>query len=93
MLPDECNITNAGFRPARYLTCLLMSSEKLASLAEVAELLNVPKRTAARYVEREDFPEPIDKLAVGRIWSRFDVVAWGKAVLPLRPGRPPKREK
>jgi hypothetical protein len=68
-----------------------MSPDELASLAEVAELLKVPKRTAARYVEREDFPDPIDELRVGRIWSRADVVAWGKR-LPLRPGRPSKRD-
>jgi hypothetical protein len=79
-----------GSRPDQPVASVGMSPEELASLAEVAELLNVPKRTAARYVDREDFPEPIDELAVGRIWSREEVVAWGKSHLPLQTGRPPK---
>jgi hypothetical protein len=69
-----------------------MSPDELASLAEVAELLKVPKRTAARYVHRDDFPAPVDELAVGRIWSRADVLAWGKSNLPLQSGRPPKTD-
>jgi predicted DNA-binding transcriptional regulator AlpA len=63
---------------------------ELASLAEVAEILDVPKRTAARYVKRDDFPEPVDRLAVGPIWRRADVEQWGRATLPLPTGRPPK---
>ncbi len=67
-------------------------SPELAGLAEVAELLGVPKRTAARYVQRPDFPDPVDRLAAGPIWRRADVEAWGKERLPLPPGRPRKRE-
>lgn len=67
-----------------------MSPDELAGLHEVAEILDVPKRTAARYVLRDDFPEPVDRLAAGPIWRIADVAAWGKENLPLRPGRPRK---
>lgn len=65
----------------------LVPIDDLASLAEVAELLNVPKRTAARYVERDDFPAPIAALAVGRIWRASAVEQWGRDRLPLPRGR------
>jgi prophage regulatory protein len=68
-----------------------MSPDELAGLAEVAEILGVPKRTAARYVQRGDFPEPLDRLASGPVWLRTDVQAWGRDHLPLRTGRPPKK--
>jgi prophage regulatory protein len=78
-----------------------MSPNEIASLKEVAELLGVGKRVAARYVDRPDFPEPIDRLDVGRIWRIEDVERWGEANLleyerdgkkirGLRTGRPPK---
>ena len=67
-----------------------VSPDQLAGVSEIAELLGVPKRTAARYVDREDFPKPFDTLATGRVWLRVDVDTWAKSYLPLRPGRPPK---
>ena len=68
-----------------------MSPEELADLAEIARLLGVHKRTVQRYVERPDFPEPLGRLAVGRVWSREDVLEWGRTHLPLPiPGRPRK---
>jgi predicted DNA-binding transcriptional regulator AlpA len=67
-----------------------VSSDQLAGVSEIAQLLGVPKRTAARYVDREDFPEPFDTLATGRVWLRADVDTWAKSYLPLRPGRPRK---
>jgi predicted DNA-binding transcriptional regulator AlpA len=54
------------------------------------ETLGVTKRTALKYVAREDFPEPIDRLATGREWLRADVEPWSKAHLPLPPARPRK---
>lgn len=66
-----------------------MAPDELAGLAEVAEILGVPKRTAARYSARVDFPEPLDRLASGPVWRRVDVERWGRENLPLRTGRPP----
>jgi predicted DNA-binding transcriptional regulator AlpA len=69
-----------------------MKPDELASIAEVAQLLSVTERTAQRYVERADFPAPVDTIAGGRIrvWRVGDVQAWGRERLPLRTGRPPK---
>lgn len=71
-----------------------MAPDELASIAEIAAMLGVTKRTAQRYAERNDFPPPIDTIAAGRIrvWRRKDVERWGKAnPRPLpRSGRPPK---
>jgi hypothetical protein len=68
-------------------------SPDLAGLAEVAEMLRVTKRTALNYAKREDFPEPLDRLASGPVWRRVDVERWAKKRLPLTPGRPPRKEK
>jgi predicted DNA-binding transcriptional regulator AlpA len=67
-----------------------MSPEDLLGLAEVTEVLGVSRATAARYVDRADFPRP-ETLARGRVWRRRDVERWAKKNLPLRTGRPPKK--
>jgi hypothetical protein len=68
-----------------------MAPEEVVGLAELAELLAVTKRTAARYTTRADFPEPLARLRSGPVWKRADVERWGKATLPLpRTGRPRK---
>lgn len=46
---------------------------RVMALAEVAEFLGVSKQRAAILVDRPDFPDPIDTLTVGRIWSAEDV--------------------
>jgi predicted DNA-binding transcriptional regulator AlpA len=70
-----------------------LSPEDLAGLAEIAELLGVTKATAQKYARRADFPEPLGEIAAaGRVWRRADVETWGKAKLPLRPGRPRKSQ-
>lgn len=79
----------------RYRTPLLasfgVSPDELAGVSEIAEMLGVTRPTAARYVEREDFPEHFERLARGRVWRRDEVEAWGRENLPLRTGRPPKK--
>jgi predicted DNA-binding transcriptional regulator AlpA len=67
-----------------------VSPDELAGLSEIVAMLGVTKRTALKYVAREDFPEPIDRLATGRVWRRSEVRAWASAYLPLPPGRPRK---
>lgn len=70
-----------------------MAPDELASIAEIASLLDVTVRTARRYTERDDFPEPVDTIAGGRIrvWHRLDIERWGRETLPLRTGRPPAK--
>jgi hypothetical protein len=81
-----------GFQPMASVTSPAMSPDELAQLAEVADLLGVAKRTAAKYVGLPGFPAPIEQLSTGRVWKRADVVKWGKRNLPLREGRPPKEQ-
>ena len=67
-------------------------SPELAGLAEVAEMLGVTKRTVSNYTRREDFPQPVDRLASGPIWRRTDIEAWkDEHEPPLPPGRRPSK--
>jgi predicted DNA-binding transcriptional regulator AlpA len=65
-----------------------MKPEDLIGFSEIAELLGVAQRTAARYVKRPDFPAPYVRLAAGPIWLRGEVLKWAKSHLPLAAGRP-----
>jgi predicted DNA-binding transcriptional regulator AlpA len=67
-----------------------VAPEELVGVHEIMELLRVSKRTAHKYVERGDFPKPIEHLSTGRIWIRAEVAEWAQATLPLQTGRPPK---
>lgn len=72
------------------LTLPLVSPDDLLGFSEVMEILGVSRTSAARYTNREDFPQPAEVLARGRVWRRRDVERWAKKNLPLPPGRPPK---
>ncbi len=68
-----------------------MPPDDLAGVAEISAMLGVTKNTVLKYTRRPDFPEPLDRLATGPVWKRSDVEAWARERLPLRTGRPPKR--
>lgn len=60
---------------------------KLAGLAEVAGLAGVSRYHALRLSRRPDFPEPVQRLAMGPVWREADVLAFLE--IPRRPtGRP-----
>jgi predicted DNA-binding transcriptional regulator AlpA len=63
---------------------------ELVGLAEVAEVLRVSRRTAARYARRSDFPEPLARLRAGPVWRKEDVLAWALSEPAARPGKPLK---
>jgi predicted DNA-binding transcriptional regulator AlpA len=69
---------------------IVVPAADLVALAEIAELLGVTKRTVQRYMDRGDFPEPLGRLAGGRVWLRRDVEQWAQRTLPLSIGRPRK---
>jgi hypothetical protein len=48
--------------------------------------------TAQKYVDRDDFPEPLGRIAAGRVWLQADVETWAKQTLPLPTGRPRKED-
>lgn len=73
------------------VACAVMAPDELLGVTEIAELLNVTRRTATRYAQRADFPPPLDTLARGRVWRRVDVVKWRDELGPPLPvGRPKK---
>lgn len=67
----------------------------LVGVPEIAEMLGASRRTAWRYVERDDFPEPVAKVTAKRLWKRQAVEKWAKRTLPLakdpRRSRAPER--
>jgi predicted DNA-binding transcriptional regulator AlpA len=77
---------------AALLASLGVSPEELLGLSDIARLLGVGMRTAQKYVARDDFPEPIGRIAAGRVWLRADVQRWAKETLPLPTGRPRKED-
>jgi prophage regulatory protein len=68
-----------------------MMSEDLVGPSEIAELLGVTRRTAARYMKRPDFPKPLGRIAASPIWRHRDVEKWGEEHLPLPTGRPRRK--
>ena len=63
---------------------------KLAGLAEVASLAGVSRSRAGQLANHPDFPEPVDRLAMGPVWVEADVTKFLAA--PRKPGRKPKGE-
>lgn len=52
--------------------------DNLAGVAEAAELFNVTKQVIANWKARyKDFPKPYATLAMGTIFLKSDLVAWG----------------
>jgi hypothetical protein len=51
----------------------------LAGVAEAAAILGWDRRRVITYVDRGSFPEPVARLASGRVWRREDVEAFARA--------------
>jgi predicted DNA-binding transcriptional regulator AlpA len=50
----------------------------LMSTVEIAELLGVTRQRVDQLSRTDQFPEPAAELAVGRVWTKADVIAWAK---------------
>ena len=61
---------------------------KLAGIAEVASLAGVSRSRAGALAIHPDFPEPVQRLAMGPVWIEADVVKF--LAMPRKPGRRPK---
>jgi hypothetical protein len=57
---------------------------ELAGVAEAAAILGWDRRRVITYVDRGSFPEPVTRLASGRVWRREDVEAFARARNPKR---------
>ncbi len=63
---------------------------KLAGLAELAGLAGVSRQRAGQIASHPDFPEPVQRLAMGPVWRESDVRAF--LAVPRKPGRRPKQD-
>ena len=48
----------------------------LLSTVEIAELLGVTRQRVDQLSRSDQFPEPAAELAIGRVWTRADIVDW-----------------
>jgi hypothetical protein len=62
----------------------------LAGLAEVARLAGVSRTRAGQLAGHPDFPEPVQRLAMGPVWRESDVTKF--LATPRKPGRKPKEK-
>lgn len=51
---------------------------ELLSTVEIAELLGVTRQRIDKLSRSDEFPAPVAALAIGRVWTRADVVEWAK---------------
>jgi hypothetical protein len=51
----------------------------LVGVAEAAEILGWDKRRVATYIQRGSFPEPVESLAGGRVWTVDDINDFARA--------------
>jgi len=58
---------------------------KLAGLAEIAGLAGVSRQRASQLAAHPDFPEPVQRLAMGPVWREADVQKF--LATPRKPGR------
>jgi predicted DNA-binding transcriptional regulator AlpA len=56
----------------------------LVDVPAIAEMLKVGRRTAWRYIERDDFPPPEAEMNRKRLWKRSAVERWANRSLPLK---------
>ena len=82
VLADDRATAGIGFMVYRHVSRRSGPDDRLASIAELAELFGVSKPTAIRYTQRPDFPQPLDRVAAGPIWRRADVEEWARAPPP-----------
>lgn len=55
---------------------------RLYGTAEIADRLGVTRQRAYVISRQKGFPEPLDTLQMGPVWSRDDVEDWIKANRP-----------
>ena len=62
----------------------------VVGVSEAATILGWDRRRVITYVDRGSFPEPVARLASGRVWRREDVEAFARAWNSRRAGRRPR---
>lgn len=50
----------------------------LMGAAEIGDMLGVSRQRVQQLINRPDFPEPYDTLAMGKVWLREDIERWAR---------------
>ena len=58
---------------ARASTLVIETVPALVGVAEAAAILGWDKRRVFTYISRDSFPEPVARLASGRVWRKQDI--------------------
>ena len=51
---------------------------------EIELMLGVSRQRVQQLVNRDDFPKPLERLAMGAVWRRRDVEKWARATGRIR---------
>ncbi len=77
------------------LTLLVEVVPRLAGVAEAAQVMGWDKRRIITYISRGRFPEPLQALASGRVWTRSSIEGFARewnARQAKRKRRPPEAQ-
>lgn len=55
---------------------MMIDVEQLVGAAEIAALLGVSRQRVTQLTGRQDFPAPVQTLAMGKVWLLDDVREW-----------------
>lgn len=64
------------------MTAKRITTDRLVGVAEIAELVGVPKTNITTLMSRREsngFPEPVAQLRMGGVFDRLEVVKWAQA--------------
>lgn len=58
---------------------MVLDMGELAGAAEIGRMLGgISRQRVQQIVNREDFPEPLDRLEMGKVWEREAVERWAR---------------
>ena len=63
----------------------------LVGSAEIEDMLGVSRQRVQQLIAQPDFPKPVARLKMGKVWRRSDVEKWARAHgrLDSEPEQPP----
>ncbi|RSM66641.1 DNA-binding protein [Amycolatopsis sp. WAC 01376] len=62
---------------------------ELVGGAEIGRLFGVGRQRVYQLTSRDDFPEPVERLAMGNVWRTDDVRKWARDHDRVMPGDNP----
>lgn len=51
---------------------------ELAGAAEIGVMLGISRQRVQQLIGRPDFPQPVQVLAMGKVWTRSEIVKWAQ---------------